>query len=77
MSPYGNKPDLSNSVRMHREKMGLTQEELASMTKLSRQSIISIEKGRFTPSVHTALMLAEALQMNVEELFQIEKENEE
>ena len=77
MSPYGNKPDLSNSVRTHREKMGLTQEELAGITNLSRQSIIAIEKGRFTPSIHTALMLAAALGTNIEELFRLEKEDEE
>ncbi len=53
--------------------MRLTQEELAEKTGLSRQSIIAIEKGRFTPSVHTALMLAAALQTSVEELFRLNK----
>jgi DNA-binding XRE family transcriptional regulator len=36
---------------------------------LTRQSIIAIEKGRFTPSIHTALMLAIALGVAVDELF--------
>jgi putative transcriptional regulator len=42
------------------------------MVGLTRQSIIAIEKGRFTPSIHTALMLAAALNTTVDDLFWIE-----
>ncbi len=73
MSPFGGKQQLENSVRENREKAGLTQEELAAKVNLSRQSIISIEKGRFTPSVITALSLAEELNVTVEQLFQVKK----
>ena len=73
MSPAGNAQDLSNRVRERREGAGLTQEALGEVVGLTRQSIIAIEKGRFTPSVHTALMLAGALKTPVDELFWLEE----
>lgn len=74
MSPYGKKGSVTNSVQETRERMGLTQEELAEHTNLSRQSILAIEKGRFTPSIHTALMLAKVLKVDVNSLFQLTEE---
>jgi putative transcriptional regulator len=76
MSPYGGKQQVDNQVREYREKAGLTQEELAGMVNLSRQSVIAIEKGRFTPSVLTALSISEALNVSVEKLFQLRKESQ-
>jgi putative transcriptional regulator len=73
MSPAGNASDLSNRVREHRERAGMTQEALGDQVGLTRQSIIAIEKGRFTPSIHTVLMLAQALNIPVEDLFWLEK----
>jgi len=75
MSPYGGKQKLKNSVKEIREAAGLTQEELAAAVNLSRQSIIAIEKGRFTPSVLSALTIAEVLNVSVEELFQLKNED--
>jgi putative transcriptional regulator len=76
MSPSGNARDLENRVREIRSERGLTQNELAQAVGLTRQSIISIEKGRFTPSIHTALNLAAALETSVDDLFWITDENE-
>jgi len=76
MSPYGGKQKLENSVKEIREAAGLTQEDLAAMVNLSRQSIIAIEKGRFTPSVLSAMTIAEALNVTVEHLFQLKKEGQ-
>jgi putative transcriptional regulator len=73
MSPAGNASNLSNRVRELREGAGLTQEALGKAVGLTRQSIIAIEKGRFTPSIHTALMLASALNKRVEEIFWLEE----
>ena len=56
-------------MREAREALGLTQEELGQAVGLSRQSIIAIEKGRFTPSIHTVLSLAQALQAKADKLF--------
>lgn len=58
-----------NSVREVRTRRALTQERLAELTGLSRQSVISIERGRFLPTIETALRLARALDAHVEELF--------
>jgi putative transcriptional regulator len=69
MSPSGNARNLANRVRDYRIERGLTQEELGQAVGLTRQSIIAIEKGRFTPSVHTALMLASVLRIRVDVLF--------
>ncbi len=52
-----------------RKVCGLTQAELAEKVAVTRQTIIAIEKGNYTPSVQLALKLAEALRKSVEELF--------
>lgn len=69
MSPAGNVEELQNNVLNMRRNLGLTQEELGKQVGLTRQSIIAIEKGRFTPSVATALLLANALNTTVNNLF--------
>lgn len=61
-----------NCVQEYRIKKGITQEELAEMVKVSRQTIISIEKGNYTPSVYLALKICEALNKSVEEVFSCE-----
>jgi putative transcriptional regulator len=69
MSPAGNADNVENRVREVRMRRGLTQAELGQAVGLTRQSIIAIEKGRFTPSIHSVLMLARALEVPVGELF--------
>jgi putative transcriptional regulator len=69
MSPAGNADNVANRVREVRSERGLTQDRLAQAVGLTRQSIIAIEKGRFTPSIHTALALAAALGTVVDDLF--------
>lgn len=69
MSPAGNAAGLGNGVRAIRTEKGYTQEELGARAGLTRQSIIAIEKGRFTPSIETALLLAQALETTVDNLF--------
>ena len=58
-----------NAVKETRSRRGITQERLAELTGVARQSIISIEKGRFLPTIETALRMAEALDVAVEDLF--------
>ncbi|MCA9327701.1 helix-turn-helix transcriptional regulator [Candidatus Saccharibacteria bacterium] len=60
-----------NSVGMARKSAKLTQAELADAVGVTRQTIIAIEKGNYTPSVLLALKLAETLDKPVEELFWI------
>ena len=69
--PSRNHKVLQNRLRDRRIERSLTQEELGQAAGLTRQSIIAIEKGRFTPSIHTALILASALGVLVDDLFWI------
>ncbi len=64
---------LKNRVRQTRQDRGLTQEALAQAVGVTRQTIISLEKGGYTPSVALALRLAQALGCRVEDLFWLEK----
>lgn len=67
--------NLQNRLREHRKTAGgLTQQELAERAGVTRQSIISIEQGRYRPSVELALRLARALGCAVEDLFQLAEE---
>lgn len=63
---------LQNRVRDVRQARGLTQQALAQATGVTRQTIIALEKGGYTPSVSLALRLARALNTPVEELFWLE-----
>jgi len=58
-----------NHVKDRRLALGLTQEQLAERAGVSRQTIISIEGGRYDPSLSLALKLASLLGERVEGLF--------
>ena len=62
---------ISNKVYDLRAKKGLTQEELAEKVGVTRQTVISIEKGNYTPSVYLALKFALAFKVAVEDIFKI------
>ena len=67
--------DVRNSVKRHRRQLhDMTQQELAECVGVTRQTILSIERGRYNPSVGLALRLAEVFGVPVEELFEIEVE---
>ena len=65
--------DVRNLVRQHRLLGGLTQQELAERVGVTRQTILSIERRKYTPSVALALCLAEVFEVSVETLFQLNK----
>lgn len=65
------KHDLQNQIRQHRLLSGMTQQQLADRVAVTRQTILSIEKGNYTPSVALALSLAEVFGVTVEALFQL------
>lgn len=66
--------DIQNLVRRHRLLADMTQQQLAERAGVTRQTILSIEKGKYTPSVALALRLAEIFEVNVESLFQLKKD---
>jgi putative transcriptional regulator len=63
-----------NTVRDLRTARGLSQGELAAAMGVSRQTINSIEVGRYTPSLPLAIALARFFQSTVEDVFHVEQE---
>ena len=64
---------MRNRVREFREKRGLTQEELAKMVGVTRQTIIAIEKGKYCPSLRLAFKPARVFGVKIEDLFESEE----
>lgn len=64
---------VANSVREHRKIAGLTQEDLAAAMRVSRQTIISIENGKYIPSLPLALKLARFFKCSTDEMFTLEE----
>jgi len=64
-----------NLVREQRGRIGLTQAELAETLDVSRQTVISIENGRYLPSLPLAFRLAGVFGVPLEELFQATEED--
>ena len=60
---------MRNDVRERRAQQGLSQAQLAQAMDVSRQTINSIETGRYTPSLPLALALARYFETTVEEMF--------
>jgi len=65
--------DIVNLIRQHRLISGMTQQQLADRIGVTRQTILSIEKGKYTPSVALALGLADVFEVKVEALFQLKQ----
>lgn len=63
---------VSNTLSDYRVKKNLTQEELAKALGVSRQTIIAIEKGNYTPSVLLALKIAKFFKKSVESIFTLD-----
>ncbi len=64
---------MKTTLRRFRFDQGeLSQQKLADMVMVSRQTIISIERGDYSPSVKLALLLAKKLETSVEKLFILE-----
>lgn len=65
---------VENTIKEHRLRHGLSQEELGSAVGVSRQSINSIERGRYVPSLPLALRFARHFGCPIEELFELKEE---
>ncbi len=66
-----------NHVRRHRRQLhDITQQELADRVGVTRQTILSIEKGRYNPSVGLAMRIAGTFGVPVEALFEIDREDD-
>ncbi len=67
----------NNLKRCRFDKDSMSQERLAMASGVTRQTIYSIEKGKFIPSTYLALRLAKVFDKSVEELFYLIEEEEE
>lgn len=65
-------PRLANRLRVARAERGISQEELAKLAGVTRQTISSIETGQYCPSALLAFLLAQRLGKRVDELFYLE-----
>lgn len=65
---------LHNRIAVYRAEKGWTQQELANHVDVSRQTIINIEKNKYTPSVVLAFKIAHALNAEITEVFIYEEE---
>lgn len=60
---------MENRLKELREQAGITQEDLAARAGVSRQTIISLEKGKYNPSIILAYKLSRLFDLTIEELF--------
>ncbi|EAG6893495.1 helix-turn-helix transcriptional regulator [Listeria monocytogenes] len=62
-----------NKVKQLREERGIGQNELALALEVSRQTIHTIEKGKYNPSLELSLKMARYFRLTIEEIFQLEE----
>ncbi len=65
---------LKNRLRVLRAEKEISQKDLAEEVGLSRQTVNSIERGKFNPSIITALKIAEYFEIPIDEVFKLEEE---
>ena len=66
---------LKNKLREIRvASNSMTQQQLATLVRVSRQTIISIESGRYSPSLELAIKISEALDYDLQQLFWLAKD---
>lgn len=68
---------MKNRLEAIRKEKGITQEELAKALEVSRQTIGSIEKGRYNPSIILAFKIAGFFNLSIEEVFIYEEDGDE
>lgn len=65
---------VKNVVKEFRKRSGFTQEELADAMGVSRQTIISIERGRYVPSLPLALRIAKFFGCPTDDMFELKED---
>lgn len=65
---------MQNNIKDMRAKHHFTQDELAEKLEVSRQTIISLEKGRYNPSITLAFKLSRLFNCKIEDIFIYEEE---
>ncbi len=68
---------MKNILEKLRKERGIRQEELADILEVSRQTISSLEKGRYNPSIQLAFKIARFFDLKIEDIFIYEEESDE
>lgn len=66
---------MENKVGLLRKEKGLSQEEFAKIVSVSRQTISSIETGKYNPSLELAFIISDFFGKTIEEIFTYERSN--
>lgn len=70
--PRKSEPNLTNCVREFRSKAkGMTQQSLADAVGVTRQTIVAMETGTYTPSLALAIRIARVFECDVEDIFEL------
>lgn len=64
---------MKNTIKVERAKKDMTQQDLAEKVNVSRQTINSIEAGKYVPSTVLALKIAQIFGVGLEEIFELEE----
>lgn len=64
---------MKNTLKVERAKRDMTQQDLAEKVQVSRQTINSIEAGKYVPSTVLALKIARIFEVGLEEIFELEE----
>jgi len=64
-----------NKIKEFRKEKGVTQLEMARDLKITRQTVIAIEKGKYNPSIELSLKIAHYFGVSVEDIFKLEGVN--
>lgn len=65
---------MNNQIKELRKKHNITQDELANAVGVTRQTIISLESGKYNASLQLAYKIAKHFQMNIEDIFIFEED---
>lgn len=68
---------IKNRMREHRARLGLSQEELARLVGVRRETIGNLEKGRYNPSLVLAWNIAQVFGVPIEQVFTVESDPQE
>lgn len=60
---------MKNRLKAYRQKQQLTQQRMAEILKVSRQTVISIESGKYDPSLPLAFKIAQHFSATIEDIF--------
>ena len=67
-------PNIITKLKEYRKEKKISQQELAQLVGVRRETIVHLENNRYNPSLEMALKIAEIFDCHVEELFQLNKE---